>query len=373
MIGWVIKIVAGLVLFAGSLVGGLFATGRLNHEGTANIPLLKSFFPPPPPLTEGLPPAGEHGAAPDAKNESAEHGDGAAIDAHASPAGSGKGAPQDAVHAEGTQDPKVLATPRKQKVGRSLSDAEKPAGDGHGGGDDGHGAKADAHGDEGKAGHDAKDAGAHAAPAGETHGKADAHHGSAPESDFAHLQQSLTNARSQYSPGKYFRFEGMPAGMTPEQINEAWQRVQGQLADIEKRRIALELREQALEERESDISRRQAALGKERVELEQMQRQLDLKIQRFQDQVKMVRADEAAALKRNAQTLSAFEPAKAAEILTDLWQKEKGQDEVLKLLEFMEKDAVNEILQLLPTPTTQEILKKRLRVSKEASPPAKGN
>jgi hypothetical protein len=371
MIGILVKVVVGLVLFAGSLVGGLAATGRLNHEGTANIPLLGKFFPPPPPPTEGLPPEGEHGAAP--------HG--APADAHAA-AGKDDKAAHDASHADGHQEPgkhesgkpesgKESSTVNKQKVGRSISGADKPADNGHGGG--GHGDAPAAHGEAAGGHKESKDSGhsAQAAPAGETHGKAA--HGASPEGDFQQLQQSLANNRSQYSPGKYFRFEGMPAGMTPEQINEAWQRVQTQLTDLDKRRIALELREQALEERESDISRRQAALGKERVEIEQMQRQLDAKIQRFQDQVKLVRADEVAALKRNAQTLASFEPQKAAEILTDQWGKEKGQDEVLKLLEFMDKAAVNEILQLLPPALTQDILKKRLRVTKEASPPAKGN
>nr|MCU0867746.1 hypothetical protein [Planctomycetota bacterium] len=97
----------------------------------------------------------------------------------------------------------------------------------------------------------------------------------------------------------------------------------------------------------------------------QMQRQLDAKIQKFQEQVKLVRNDEAAALKRNAQTMASFEPAKAAEIIEDMWKTEKGQDEVLKLFEFMDKDAVNGILAVLPGPMTQDLLKKRLRVSKE--------
>jgi hypothetical protein len=370
MIGLLVKLVLGVVLFAGSLVGGLAATGRLNHEGTANIPLLNSFFPAPPPPAEG-------------EGEDA-HADGA--DGHAADAAHGKDdghAPADAGAADANahavdgaqepkpQEPKPAAGPRAQKVGRSLNEPEKPAGDGHGGG--GHGeAPADAHG-----------GGAHGAETPAPHGetaakKPDAHdkpkaqkseHGT-PEEDFARLQQSL-QGKSQYAPGEYFRFDGMPAGLTPEQINEAWQRVQGLVADIEKRRIALELREQALEERESDISRRQAALGKERVELEQMQRQLDAKIQKFQEQVKLVRNDEVAALKRNAQTLASFEPPKAAEIVQDQWKTEKGQDEVLKLMEFMDKDAVNEILKVLPVPLTQDLLKKRLRVSKESAAPGK--
>jgi hypothetical protein len=376
MIGLLVKLVLGIVLFAGSLVGGLAATGRLNHEGTANIPLLGSFFPPPPPPAEGEEGAhGEAGANGAGHATDAAHGKDAGhapADAHAAPAGGSKASAADAAP-EGQEpkpnEAKPASGPRAQKVGRSLNEPEKPAGDGHGGG--GHGEPAaDAHG--------GGDSHGDPAPHGETATKKpDAHDkpkpktaSASPESDFAKLQESL-QGKSQYTPGEYFRFDGMPAGLTPEQINVAWQKVQGLMADIDKRRIALELREQALEERESDISRRQAALGKERVELEQMQRQLDAKIQKFQEQVKMVRNDEAAALKRYATTLASFEPVKAAEIVEDMWKTEKGQDEVLKVFEFMDKDAVNGILALLPGPMTQDLLKKRLRVSKEPAPSGK--
>ena len=39
---------------------------------------------------------------------------------------------------------------------------------------------------------------------------------------------------------------------------------------------------------------------------------------------------EVAALKRNAQSLSSFEPTKSAEMIQDLWKTEKGQDEALR-------------------------------------------
>ena len=45
---------------------------------------------------------------------------------------------------------------------------------------------------------------------------------------------------------------------------------------------------------------------------------------------------------------------------------------MLKLLEFMDKDAMNEILKALPTPMVQDLLKKRLRISKEAVPSSSG-
>ncbi len=332
MIGWIVKSLAGVVLFAGSLVGGLAATGRLDHKGTANIPLLRSFFPPP--ADEPAP------------------GDGKG-DAHATPDGE--------TLAGETQDPVGEQGPRRQKVGHSL---EGPATDANPG-PVAHGEQPPGDGQHGAA----REAVEAVSPATQTPEVAPA----SPEADFQRLATSLVNSgHTQYAPGEYFRFDGMPAGLTAEQINEAWQRVQDLLTDIEKRRTALELREQELQELADDVSRRQAALGGLRVEVEQMQRQLDARIEKFQQQVKLVRNDEVAALKRNAQTLASFEPSKAAELVQEQWKSERGQDEVLKLLEFMDKDAVNTLLQVLPTPMTQDLLKKRLRVTKEPAPSGKG-
>jgi dsDNA-specific endonuclease/ATPase MutS2 len=80
-----------------------------------------------------------------------------------------------------------------------------------------------------------------------------------------------------------------------------------------------------------------------------------------------VRKDEEAALKRNAKTLDNLEPTKVAEIVQSQWGTEKGQDEILKWMEFMDKDAVNSVISELPTAMAQDLLRKRLRVGKEAS------
>jgi hypothetical protein len=352
MVGMIVKVLIGVVLFAGSLVGGLAATGRLNHAGTTNIPLLNLLFPAPP-----VEPEGEGDDAAKAKDE---HGQ--PIDAPAAPGGETK--PTDAAH-DGQQDPQQ----RRKKVGKSVDAKANPE---------------PASG--GEHGTPAEDKGAHDKGKGEDsekpHGTADssakrsetaAAKNNSPESDFQHLQGALASSKSHYTPGELFRFEGLPAGVTPEQINEAWQRVQGLLTDLERRKVALDLREQELQELHEETGRRQAALGKERVEIEQMQRLLDQKIKRFEEQVKLVRNDEVAALKRNAQTLAAFEPEKAAQLIDAQWKTERGQDEVLKLLEFMDKDAVNEILKVLPPPMASDVMKKRMRVSREAVPPGKGN
>ncbi|MBL8754723.1 MAG: hypothetical protein JNK15_15570 [Planctomycetes bacterium] len=368
MMGIVVKLVLGLVLFAGSLVGALAATGRLNHEGTANIPVLGGFFPPPPPEKGKEGEAGKEG-------EHAADPHGAPVDAHASPAGENQ--PADASHdTAADQDPNKPKKPNEKKVGKSVVEPEKEEkGGGHGGGhgdapEEGHGAE-DAHGkadDHGKTDDHAKPD-AHGAT--DEHGKPDGKGGRSPDGDFKTLDNSLHNAGSQYKPGDLFRFSGMPAGVTPEQINEMWQKVQGLLADIERRKIALDQREAEVKELHEETGRRQAALATERVQLEQMQREIDAKIDKFREQVKLVRNDEVAALKRNAQTMANFEPQKAAELVEAYWKSDGGQDQVLRTFEFMDKDAVNEIIKLLPNAMIQDVMKKRMRVSKESATPGK--
>lgn len=371
----IINIVLGLLLFVGALVGGLAATGRLNHEGAANIPVLGSFFPAPPEPAEG------EGAEGDAA-----HGEGGKVAGPADAHGAGTGEPANADHSGGeaaphdasaeSQEPQGEEGPRRSKAGKSVVQPEVKPADGHGGG--GHGAPeehggADAHGGgeaahgEAKAEHGkkpAKEAGGHG-------GKAEADGPASPEKDFARLEQSLTNDRqNKYAPGGYFTFQGMPAGITPEQINEAWQRVQGVLADLEQRKTALDLREKDLQVLSDDIDNRIRRIADERLNIENLARQLDERIAKFQEQVKLVRSDEAAALKRNAQTYASFERATAANLLSELWRTEKGKDDVLKTFEFMDKDAVNEILAAMSPPIAQDVMKMRLRVSKEAAPSA---
>ena len=69
--GIVVKVVVGLLLFAGTLVGGLAATGRLNHDGVANIPGLNLLFPAPPDAPAEPAKDGETGKA----GDSAKAGD----------------------------------------------------------------------------------------------------------------------------------------------------------------------------------------------------------------------------------------------------------------------------------------------------------
>ena len=345
MVGILIKIGVGVALFVGSLVGGLAATGRLNHEGTANIPVLSSFFPAP----EESPHEGGDG------EHAAEDGDTHAAEASA---GHESGEPAEASH---PQDPKK----RLPKMGPSFRNKEEPkSSGGHGGG----------HGDEASADHadTSHAAGAqHPAPAGETAnkpqkaGQRSEDQRSEAERDFERTAESA--GKTGYRPGAYFQFGGMPAGLTPEQLNEAWQTVQKAQKEVEQKRFANELKEAELKEFANDISRRQKALGAEQLRLEKYQKDLEEKIRQFQETVLMVKDTEVAKLKRNAETMAAFERSKAAELIQQQWSSESGQAEILKLLEFMDRDAVNEILSELPNPMVQDILKKRMTVAREAT------
>ena len=338
MKGLIVNVMVGAGLFAGALVAGLVATGRWSHEGTANIPVVNALFPAPQEADDGA-----HASAADA-------------------AATGHGEPQDGSHSVG-QEPERERRPLV--VAPSLFAPAETKGGGHGepaAQDGGHGNEAGATAGHGPAaGHAKKDHGAAAKGAGQA------------EHDFAQLADSLhQNPDARYSPGAYFRFDGMPAGVTPDQLNASWKRVQDGLAELERRGKALDQREQELREFSEDLARRQTEVGKERAEVEALQRRLDERIARFQDEIKLVRSDEAAALKRNAKTLESFEPAKAAELLTEQWKTEAGQVDVLKLLEFMDKEAVDQILAELPNHLVREVLQKRLRVVKEPAAPASG-
>ncbi|MFO1078596.1 MAG: hypothetical protein U1E73_12805 [Planctomycetota bacterium] len=373
----IINAVVGLLLFGGALVGGLAATGRLNHDGVANIPLLNSLFPEPPKPEQPEGEAGHEGAkdastapgaAPGGETQNADHkgSDGA------HPAEATAGGETAADHAAGDPQEPGAQGPHKQKVGRSLVEQPKAEGDGHGGGGGGEhsgGEKGDEKGGEhGGAGHEEAKPDAHAGDAA-ANAKPDGEH--AAERDFKARELALAQERAnKYAPGHYFTFQGMPSGITPEQLNEAWQRVQNVLTQLDDRKAVLDQREKELQELVEDIAARQRALGKKADEVAAQQRELDDRIQQFKEQVKLVRNDEIAGLRRNAQTFESFETKKAAELVTDQWRTEEGQAEILKTFEFMNKDKVNEIIQELDNELIKQVLKTRLLVSKEAAAPA---
>jgi hypothetical protein len=364
MVGIIIKAVIGFVLFAGSLVGGLAATGRLNHEGTANIPVLNSFFPEPEKAEEG-----EGG---DATSEGTQAGTDAAAPGGETKAADGMSAVGDSLHkTSGPQEAVGRKQATRTKQGPSVDNPEPPPSDSHGGG----------HGGGGHGGDDshADDSSAHDTPTADAppHG-ADEHEqgpkkkGTKAERDFDKMKRVLeSQGKVNYQPGAFFTFDGMPAGLTPTQINEAWKRVQSLKEKIEQRNTALDLRDAELQELAKDIGRRQKELSERSLAIEGMQAQLDAKIAKFEKTVKLVRNEEIPKLKRNAASMAAFERSKAAELVQQQWATERGQDEVLRLFEVMDKDAVNEILATLPNAMVQDVLEKRMQVSREAAAPAR--
>lgn len=349
MKGLIVNVLVGTGLFGGALVGGLMATGRWNHDGVANIPVLNGLFPEPPPAT-GEGGEGAHGAAADAKGN-AGHG------AAAESTGAEHGQLADAGHGQEPQDPQL----QPLKRGRSVKQTEEAKG----GGGHGEEPKAD-HGAAPKEGHGKPPehgGDAHPAP---SHGESQA--GSLPEKDFAQLNGNSHDPDVRYKPGAYFRFDGMPAGVTPDQLNDAWKRVQEAVGELERRSKALDLREQELREFSDDIARRQTEVGKERAEVEAMQRQLDERIAQFQDQVKMIRTDEVALLQKNAKTYANLPAAKAAELVRDYWKTEVGQVQMLKTFEFMTTDVYDQILAALPNELVRDIMDRRGRIARETMP-----
>lgn len=333
MVGVVTKVVVGLALFVGSLFGGLALTGRLNHEGTANIPLLSSFFP------VAQSPAGSATAA-----ESARAGED-----------------------DDAQGPSTSASLRPT-MGGSLREPEPASAASHG--DDPH-----AQGQHGGATHDHDDASAEARPTSAAADDLNRAESMSPEeasaralADFRRIEAA--QGKTGYKPGVLFHFEGMPAGVSPEQLNAAWARVQAAQKQVDQRQVAIDLREQELVELADDISRRQKDLSKLQLAIEQMQKRLDDKIARFRNTVILVKDEEVAKLKENAETLASFESSKAAELVQQQWSSELGQREVLRIFRFMEKESVNEVLAELPNPMVQDILQKRMQVSREAKPEA---
>ena len=330
MVGILIKLLVGLTLFVGSLVGGLAATGRLNHEGTANIPVLSTFFPEP------------------EVDESAADGEGpadASAEDHGGPAEATHGA-NDEVAPQG-QEREV-----KRVTGRSVDNPEAPDSGGHA--------------------PSSQAAGGHPSGAKQqesARGQASKKHkNDQMRSDYVALE--ALQGRTGYQPGEMFHFEGMPSGVTPEQLNAAWASVEEERKQIEQRSHSLELRDQELKELAEDINRRQAHLGKVQLDLEAMQKQIDDKIKFFENRVVWVKNAEATKLKENGKTLESFESSKAAEIVQQQWSSERGQQEILRVLRHMDREAVNSILAELPNPMVQDILKQRMLVLDEPAAPA---
>lgn len=163
-----------------------------------------------------------------------------------------------------------------------------------------------------------------------------------------------------------FDFQAIPAGLDVQAINDMWRRAKAALEETEQREAALDEAEKLLAIREQDLHDREEALATKMKEVEAAQRQLDAKIVQFNDEVKLVRPDDEAALKATARTLSSMDAEMAAGVVQEWWMTEEGQDRALKVLSVMANDSLDSIVAALPVQLQRDFLEKRLLLIKPA-------
>lgn len=381
---FVIPAVVGIVLFLGTVLGLLAAQGRLNHAGTRGIPILESFFPPPPEPADkkGKDGEGKDGAVAKGDHGEPAHGDathGATAGGHA-PAGDGHGA-----DAHGQEPSKSLGRekPLPYRVGTSVLKPEEPAkGGGHGGGHggeakkDGHGADA-GHGAE--AAHGAEAPHGDAAHADQTHGKdahGDAHAPAKPEGESKGSAEwrAKTHAmfgQGQYQPGKLWNFPQIESDLGADELNEILRRARLADGEIEREKARLARERTELEARERDVADRQEAVMKAMAEVLNERAKLQAEINEFHNTVLLIGKDEVSSLQTVAQTLAKVEPKSAASVIKDWWKTEAGQTQALKIWTVMDQDAANAILAELDVDMIRQVLEKRLKVAREQGKPKK--
>ncbi len=339
--------VAGLVLFSGTVLGLLAGQGRLNHAGTRGIPLLSSFFPPPP------------------EPDPVHAGEGAGKkDAHGTehkPAGEptgdkGHGAASEA----GRSDGLGKENPLPYRQGTSVL-TEQPKGGG------GHGAPADAsHGDPGghKPDPHAADQGHSAAPQVPEKQEPDAHEPPDSTSDWRAKVDSVLG-QGQFRPGRLWSFPQMEAGVSVDELNEILRRAREERTAIERDRGAIVQQRRELEARERDVVDRQDAVLAKLREVEQLRATLQAEIDEFHNTVLLIRQDELSGLQSVAKTLAGVEAKSAAAVIKKWWETDEGQTRALKIWSVMDPDAANAILAELDVEMIRQVLEKRLKVTRE--------
>ncbi|MEZ5967096.1 MAG: hypothetical protein R3F56_24880 [Planctomycetota bacterium] len=358
--------VLGVVLFAGTVVGLLAAQGRLNHAGTRGIPVLSSFFPPPP--------------EPPVDAEGAEHG--GPTPANAPPAAPlGETAAAGAAHGDDPHAQRSDGLGREDQVpyrqGKSLFKSEAPAaGGGHGAPAEGDGGgKAEEHGGgEAAAEHGAEKAGGHEAAAAGAH---DGQHASSDSHgatrDAGHPEASTewkakvdsVLGQGQYRPGRLWNFPQIETGIGVDELNQILLRARQQQLELERDRAALQKQQAELEARERDVADRQDAVLEKLRDVEQMRAKLQSDIDEFHNTVLLIRQDEVAGLQSVAKTLAAVEPKSAAAVIKKWWETEEGQTRALKIWTVMDPDPANAILAELDVEMIRQVLEKRLKVARE--------
>ncbi len=311
MKSFLIMTVAGIGLFSATVVGLLAATGRLNHEGTKDIPIIGGFFPEP-----ADEPGGED---PDQADRSQDKGQTAPLLQREKPMG--------------VNTDLLFERPKSQPVGSSQEL-------------------------EDETGIELQEPGISQHP----------RDGETPEDTRHRHDMEELFGQGQYRAGGYFRFQAVAAGIGADEINDMWRRAKAALKETEQRQSALDGQEKLLAVREQDLHDREETLAKKMKEIEAEQRKLDERIVQFHNDVKMVRNNEVEPLKSVASILASMEPETAALVVQDWWKTEESQDRALKILSVMDSEAQNAILAALPLPQIRDFLEKRLRLSREKSP-----
>lgn len=310
----------GSGLFVGTALGMLALQGRLNYAGTRGLPLVHSLFDPPVPEEDGQEEAEAEG------QEEAEE-DGAEVDSAEAESGQ--------AHEAVSAPPTEAGMP--YNIGRSVNPSAETGGEPLRVGEE----------------PTPEDGGRHRTK------EAAAHKTSSEQQD---RETPPRRGDRRYRPGKLFEFPTIRAGISVAELNEmlgeakaARERARAELASLEKRKRDLDAREADIKEREEQI------LAKIR-QIEQMRAKLEEKISEFQRTVTMIRNDEVQAIKSDAETLAAFEPRFASQLIQQWWRSEEGQVRVVKILALMDTEAVHAILQTMDPAQAREILDKRAKV-----------
>lgn len=304
-----IMAVAGIGLFAGTVVGVLAATGRLNHEGTRGIPVVEGLFAAPEegPESDGMVPDGSVTSGVErpmlAREDPLELNTDPLFEKPLSQAVGHQREPENGL--ESVRQPQDLELSQHPRDGETPEDTEH-----------------------------------------------------------RHEMENLFG-QGQYRAGGYFRFQSVDSGISADEINEMWRRAREALVDAERRATVIDELESLLAVREQDLHDREAALAAKMKQIEDQQRTLDDRITQFHDDVNMVRNSELEPLKSVGGILASMEPETAGLVIQEWWKTDEGQDRAVKVLSVMGSDEANAIIGALPIQQVRDFLEKRLRLTRE--------
>lgn len=302
----------GIGLFVATAVGFLGMQGRLNYEGTRGIPLLADFF-----------------VAPEVPLEQGDEG-------------------QDAGH-EVEQRPTVDLLDSNDGI-QVIHDTVNIDEDGGGG----HSAATEEEGGESNE--------------GVNHSHESRQLNRARES----LQPSprdewlLQNESARGTSGVFFSFPRMESSLTVKEINEIYRHAKATEDEVERRIEELDERELRLSQRERDVQDRADVLSDRIRDILGMERDLQDKVTEFEAKVLLVSRSQEEDLKPFADSLSAFDPKKAAEIVRSMWETEAGRLKISMVLKIMDPDVQNAILADMNVQEIRDILDNLLKVHREA-------